>query len=350
MQAPQECPAEVEQLIDLCLAMEPADRPSAKQAFDIISSCSPSQAATGYSTDPPMLQRSQPTYPVLSPQQPHAVDHMALRPDHLAPQRSQPASPMLSLQQQQQQPPAVVHTILQQSPAVDHTAVVPDQPHMRSRSQTTPFQQAPARGALDLDHDRSTADTRPDESWQTAAGQEQSQAGKLNSQRQTQGTLLLPMDQQQPVLEGGLDVSGLHLHQAPAAPQSASEHLQATETGLRHSRDGTTQVQSQSIDPARHDGRDISAVHHLQGLQHEQEPDTNHPLHPFQAASNRQSQGKAEGVALSDSKNSPSGSMNSNILPLGVQGHLYPSPFAMASDDGSGELWSWPNAPAAAHT
>ena len=40
VQVPEECPAEIEQLIDMCLATEPADRPTAKQAFDIISSCS----------------------------------------------------------------------------------------------------------------------------------------------------------------------------------------------------------------------------------------------------------------------------------------------------------------------
>lgn len=44
-QVPQECPLQVEQLIDLCLATDPADRPTAKQAFDIISTCS-SPAAT----------------------------------------------------------------------------------------------------------------------------------------------------------------------------------------------------------------------------------------------------------------------------------------------------------------
>ena len=45
VQVPEECPAEVEQLIDLCLATDPADRPTAKQAFDIISTCSPPLAA-----------------------------------------------------------------------------------------------------------------------------------------------------------------------------------------------------------------------------------------------------------------------------------------------------------------
>ena len=41
VQVPEECPAEVEQLIDMCLATNPADRPTAKEAFDIISSCNP---------------------------------------------------------------------------------------------------------------------------------------------------------------------------------------------------------------------------------------------------------------------------------------------------------------------
>lgn len=51
---PEECPAEVEQLIDLCLATEPADRPTAKQAFDIISSCSPHSPALAPSTPAPI--------------------------------------------------------------------------------------------------------------------------------------------------------------------------------------------------------------------------------------------------------------------------------------------------------
>ena len=53
-QVPEECPAEIEQLIDLCLATEPADRPTAKQAFDIISCCNPHLPAPAPPTPPPI--------------------------------------------------------------------------------------------------------------------------------------------------------------------------------------------------------------------------------------------------------------------------------------------------------
>lgn len=53
---PQECPLEVEQLIDMCLATDPADRPTAKQAFDIISACSSAGAASGLPHVQPAVQ------------------------------------------------------------------------------------------------------------------------------------------------------------------------------------------------------------------------------------------------------------------------------------------------------
>lgn len=54
VQVPEECPAEIEQLIDLCLATDPADRPTAKEAFDIISSCNPHLPAVAPPTPAPI--------------------------------------------------------------------------------------------------------------------------------------------------------------------------------------------------------------------------------------------------------------------------------------------------------
>lgn len=59
MQVPLECPFEVEQLIDMCLATDPSERPTAKQAFDIISSC-----ATPAASALPANAASQPVPPV----------------------------------------------------------------------------------------------------------------------------------------------------------------------------------------------------------------------------------------------------------------------------------------------
>ena len=53
VQVPEECPAEIEQLIDLCLATDSADRPTAKQAFDIIGACSLTPPPPVHPTSPP---------------------------------------------------------------------------------------------------------------------------------------------------------------------------------------------------------------------------------------------------------------------------------------------------------
>lgn len=69
MQVPEECPAEIEQLIDMCLAMDPADRPTAKEAFDVISTC-----------NPPL--------PVVAPPTPAPIPHQQAAASADAPERS----------------------------------------------------------------------------------------------------------------------------------------------------------------------------------------------------------------------------------------------------------------------
>lgn len=162
-QVPQECPLEVEQLIDMCLATDPADRPTAKQAFDIISSCSsPAGTAQAQTQKEPASQadadakshagpqQQQHGQPAVGNHQQHDFAQTRAAPQEMAhlPQSAEPlphgltqqqglqhpedpvANPMGSVQQLQAQP--LVDTgQLQQSPVQSRSEGAPALPSQK---------------------------------------------------------------------------------------------------------------------------------------------------------------------------------------------------------------------------
>ena len=241
LQVPQECPAEIEQLIDLCLATEPSDRPTAKQAFDIISACSPTLAA--------------PIFPADS-----------------------------QTRQQSITPPS--HQVM-----AGHASDTEPQPN-----------QSVLTGPFGLQLQRiSAAEQGPHKESQ-------------------QRSLSVPGK--------GYDAAQLSVHQR-LDPQKSSANAQLE--GTADLTQAQNSVSHQQAAPDRPVDSYVS-IGQLQGLQHQSELQV---PHPWRAASAGQAENDVPPDSMSDS------------LPLGVQGHLYPSPFAMAMDDGSGPLWSWPDASAA---
>lgn len=251
MQVPEECPAEIEQLIDLCLATDPADRPTAKQAFDTISSCSPPLAA--------------PTPPIPTP----------------APQQKAPVSTDL---------PKVY-------------------------AQAPPMQNA-ERGY----GSHSTLDSQ-------TAQLEQSQQQSLDSWKGA-ARCSLPSHAQK-----SEDVNGCHLpagppegvHQQPAVDHGMPQHAlpQSPQPGLQiQVPQATGQSDSQQYNghwspPLQQDGV-------LSNFELHSSPDLGQ--FPVNAQVSPQQEGGPQ-----------------DTLPLGMFGHLYPSPFATADDESSGPLWCWRN-------
>ena len=240
MQAPEECPAEIEQLIDLCLATDPTDRPTAKQAFDIISACSPHLAAPS----PP--NPSQPT--------------------HL------PADPQLADSRASWQSAAAAADMYNRQALADHSS--------DAAGNQTPQQASARTCALEQSQTPSA--------WQPS----QADASLVSGQMST--------DQ---------------LQSAGSTTESqASDCRGAAQVVL--SEQGDTRAQHQL--PQRQTGGQDSSQHTWWPVEYGQEGSPSTGQHA-------------------------SASHASGTLPLGAQGHLYPSPFAMAVDD-SGPLWSWPDA------
>ena len=221
-QVPQECPLQVEQLIDLCLATDPADRPTAKQAFDIISSCS-SPAATA------VLPRVSPA--VQQPPETAAPPQAAATAVDTNQQQQQQQQQHQQLQQQQRQPQKELH-VLQGTSA---------------------------------------------------------QSGHLQVSQLTQPAELLPGDIAHPIQEAAAQ----HTDSEQQLPPDASVPMQQV----------TKQPGSDGMQ------------RHLAGL-------SNQGVDQHAAASTQ-------------------GYDTSLVLPMGVLGHLYPSPFAVAADASSGPLWDW---------
>ncbi len=236
MQAPEECPAEIEQLIDLCLATDPTDRPTAKQAFDVISACSPHLAAPS----PP------------TPQQ----------PIHL------PAEPRLADSQASWQSAAAANLYNGQAPA-DHRSgaagcQTPQQASTRGSAQETPSAWQPSQVDASLASRQMSTDQ-----MQSAGSTADSQAS--DCQRTAQAV---------PSEQGDMRAQ----HQLPKQWTEGQDSSQHTWWPVEYGQERSPSTgQHASATPA------------------------------------------------------------SGTLPLGAQGHLYPSPFAMAVDD-SGPLWSWPDA------
>ena len=239
MQAPEECPAEIEQLIDLCLATDPKDRPTAKQAFDVISACSPHLAAPSPPTPPQAIHA--PADPQLADSQ--ASWRSAAAADLRDGQALADHSSDAAGNQTQQQALARVSA---QEQSHTPSAWQPSQADASLASRQVPTDQLQTAG--------STADSQTSDCWRTAQAV-LSEPGDMRAQRQ------LPK-------------------QRTEGQDSRQHSWWPVEYG-------------QESSPST--GQHVSSTH------------------------------------------------TSGTLPLGAQGHLYPSPFAMAVDD-SGPLWSWPDA------
>ena len=239
MQAPEECPAEIEQLIDLCLATDPTDRPTAKQAFDVISACSPHLAASS----PPTPQQA-----IYAPADPQPAD----------------------------------------SPASWRSAA-----------------------AADLRVGQALADHSSD----TAGNQTQQQAPAWGSVQEQSHTPSAWQPSQADASHVSRQVSTDQLQTAGSTADSQASDCWRTEQAVP-SEPGNMRAQHQS--PQRQTERQDSSQHAYWPVEYGQErsPPTGQHASAIHA---------------------------SGTLPLGAQGHLYPSPFAMAVDD-SGPLWSWPDA------
>lgn len=238
-QVPEECPAEIEQLIDLCLATEPADRPTAKQAFDTISACSPHLAAPSPPIPPP---------PTHGRSGPHLADSQASR----------------------------------------HSAEA----------------SSPSNGQVLASQGHGKANTR------------RQQLSAVSMPGRAQSIELPPWQSQQPHSEAG--PASVQLSSLDSSPdrQGPSEAAQ------------TVQV------PPEHLGR-----HQSNAIQH-QMPATSQAAQDIrQHTCWLAEHGQEDSLAAGQDESS---TCASGGLPLGVQGHLYPSPFAFAADD-SGPLWSWHN-------
>lgn len=238
VQVPEECPAEIEQLIDLCLATEPADRPTAKQAFDIIGACS-------LHLPPPV-----PPTPAPTPLHQDAVPSRSVESKHLS---TPPGSDGAE----------VVH-VSEPSMAV--------QRHKSLSSLSGP------------------GDSVPSTSEQAAA---------------VDGIVGMPARHQVPVVGHNKPLNGLH--QPPSGEVSTAnwpEHSGEVQKG------------------------------HQPPFQQQNGLGVKHSMYSSSQA----------GIATSPTADH--NDMAKGSLPLGVLGHLYPSPFAMADDDSGGSSWSWPHGPA----
>ncbi|DBB04569.1 hypothetical protein WJX77_008736 [Trebouxia sp. C0004] len=236
IKAPEECPAEIEQLIDLCLATDPRDRPTAKQAFDIISACSPHLAA--------------------------------------------PSPPT---------PPQPIH--------------VPDEPQLTDSQATWR-----SAAAADLHNRQALAEHRSD----SAGNQTQQQAPAWASAQEQCHT---PCAWQPS-----------HADARVASGQMSTDQLQtAGSTADSQTSDCRRTAQAVPSEPA-----DMRAQHQLPKRRTERQDSSQHSWWPDEYGQDSTGQHVSSTHA-------------SGMLPLGAQGHLYPSPFAMAVDD-SGPLWSWPDA------
>ncbi|KAA6422516.1 MAG: cytochrome P450 [Trebouxia sp. A1-2] len=239
IKAPEECPAEIEQLIDLCLATDPKDRPTAKQAFDVISACSPHLAAP-------------------SPPTPLQASHL--------PSDLQVAESQASWQ---------------------------------------------SAAAADLHSRQALADHSSD----TAGNQTQQHASARVSAVEQSDT---PSAWQPSQADASL-----------ASRQISTDQLQ-TAGSAAHSQTCDCPKTAQAVPSDR---GDMTASHQLSQRQTERQDSSQHSWWPV-----------VYGQASSSSTGQRvSWSHASGTLPLGAQGHLYPSPFALAVDD-SGPLWSWPDA------
>lgn len=241
VQVPEECPAEIEQLIDLCLATEPADRPTAKQAFDIISSCSPHLPALAPPTPAPIPHQQA----ALSPDDPESwVEMPAVETVEIN------SIPMGSLGDQSRQ---------------QSLSGVPSYARcMQSISQ----QPAPASGG----------DSSADE---LAVGHELPLKGQSISQ------------------------NALHQFQTADMSSATAQERHDHEAGLQKGHQLPYQQQQAG---------DEDSMYSLAGSDNASLP-TAAPMHLEKG-----SQG---------------------TLPLGVFGHLYPSPFDMADDESGASSWCW---------
>lgn len=239
MQAPEECPAEIEQLIDSCLATDPKDRPTAKQAFDIISACSPHLAAP-------------------SPPTPPQAIHV-------------PAEPQLA----------------------------DSQASWRSAA------------AADLRNGQALADQRCD----TAGNQTQQQAPARASAQEQSDTPSAWQPSQADASFASRQVSTDQLQSAGSTADSQTSDCART---------------AQAVPSER---GDMKTQHQLPKRWTERQDSSQHTWWPVEYGQERS---PSTGQRVSSTH-------ASGTLPLGAQGHLYPSPFAMAVDN-SGPLWSWPDA------
>lgn len=240
-QVPQECPAEIEQLIDMCLATKPADRPTAKQAFDIISSCSPH-------------------LPALAPPTPAPIPH-------------QQAAASADNAESWVETPAVE--------SVDVGGITMGSLGEQSRQHTTGDGQSPAH-------------CMQSPSQQTSAAKHQDTSADALAIRHE-----LPFEGQ-------------------STPQNSSPQQKTAETSSANAQTGPDQGaewQDRHQLPYQQQQRGVKdKMYSLAGSEDTLQPATV-PTH------------------LTD--------WSQGALPLGVFGHLYPSPFDMADDESGGSSWGW---------
>ncbi|KAL3148304.1 hypothetical protein ABBQ38_013768 [Trebouxia sp. C0009 RCD-2024] len=242
IKVPEECPAEIEQLIDLCLATEPADRPTAKQAFDIIGACS-------LHLPPPV-----PPTPAPTPLQQDAVPLSYVERKHCS------------------------------TPPGSDSAEVAHVPE--------PF--IAAQGQKSLNSLSGCGDSVPSSSQQATAVD-----GSLGD---------MPVRHQVPVVGHNEPLNGFR--QPPSA-----------EVAIANWPEHSGEVQKEPQSPS-------------------QQPDGHGAKHSLYSSSEA-------GTAIATSPTADHSHMAKGPLPLGVFGHLYPSPFAMADDDSGGSSWCWPHGPTA---
>ncbi len=241
-------------MIDLCLATEPTDRPTAKQAFDIISSCSPHLAAP-----------------------------------------SPAATPQLSQE--------------------------PIQPQLASVDQSTSSQ--PAAAARFHGEEQAAADTRG-----AAVDWTRQQLQVQQAQAQVQSVEMPTWQSQAASIQPGLSCAQMPGHQLSLLENDAESHAFDSK-GVPQTASLSTQAVWSGTDKG-------SALPHQMLAVSQDGQDT----------SRRKWWSSSQGQAhLSPVSQSVPVDQTAGMLPLGVQGHLYPSPFAMAADDASGPLWSWHNGP-----
>ena len=223
----------------MCLATDPSDRPTAKQAFDVISACSPHLAAPSPPTPPQAI--------------------------HL------PADPQLA----------------------------DSQPSWRSAV------------AADLYNGQTLADHSSD----AAGNQTQQQASTRVSAPEQSRT---PSAWQPSQADASL-----------ASRQMSTDQLQTA--GSTTDSQASVCRRTAQAEPSEQGG--MRAQHQLPKQHTEGQDSSQHTWWPVEYGQERS---PSTGQHASSTH-------TSGTLPLGAQGHLYPSPFAMALDD-SGPLWSWPDA------